>query len=647
MRRLYVPRQSSSAASLRRLARVFWVVPDPSHGFVRADDLPPDQINPKGHSRDVLAVAFTPDGKTLVTAGSDGLAKLWDVADGSVRADLAGHQGTVLCLAISPDGKTVATGGEDMTIRLWATSDGASLGQLSGHSGAVAALAFAPDGKTLASGSLDATVRLWDVASRGVSRMLEGHAASVQGVAFAPDGKSVASASRDGTVKLWDVVTGKELTNLGFARGMGLVRRVRPRRQDRGLGRSRQDGAVLAYSTSPTRNRRRPLDKCTAATGARPCRSEATCWRSRSPPTARRWPWPRPTRSATRPVPGSIEILNVANRQITTRVRGHLGAVRALAFSPDGKNARLGWRRSLDPALGREGRRNAAGHLARPLAARTGRGSDHDEPRPGRGTGDHSRWQDGRHRHRRPDRDSIGMCRPMKSRGGLRRPSGAVRALAISPDGSTLATGGDGKVVKLWDLATGQERATLSGHAGRDHVRGVCALMAKRLPRGAVMPRSRSGTSPKPRSGQPWPGTPARSPCVAFAADGKSLATGSLDWTVKVWDVTSGSVRHSLEGHRDAIDAVAFASDGATLASSSRDGMTRLWEVAKGSERAVLRHTPDRPVRLALPSRRTFPDHRRARTGRSVAGTRRTATCRPSDPGTQRTVDNSCPVGRR
>ena len=141
-------------------------------GVVRAEELPLDPINPKGHSGDVLAVAFTPDGKTLVTAGSDGLAKIWDVAAGKVRADLAGHEGKVLCVAVSPDGKTVATGGEDVTIRLWATADGARLGTLSGHSGAVTALAFAPDGKTLASGSLDTTIRLWDVAAR---RAIIGH----------------------------------------------------------------------------------------------------------------------------------------------------------------------------------------------------------------------------------------------------------------------------------------------------------------------------------------------------------------------------------------------------------------------------------------------------------------------------------------
>ena len=116
-------------------------------GFGRADLLQPDRINPKGHTGEVLAVAFSPDGKTIVTAGSDGLGKVWDVATGSVRADLAGHDGKVLCVAVSADGKTVATGGEDRTVRLWSLVDGTPLGILSGHSGEVDALAFGPDGK--------------------------------------------------------------------------------------------------------------------------------------------------------------------------------------------------------------------------------------------------------------------------------------------------------------------------------------------------------------------------------------------------------------------------------------------------------------------------------------------------------------------
>src|SRR4051812_45019736 len=96
-----------------------------------AEELPPDRINPRGHSGDLLAVAFSPDSKTLVSGGSDRLAKLWDVATGSVRADLAGHGGKVLCVAASPDGKLAATAGDDRVIRLWSTADGASLGTLS------------------------------------------------------------------------------------------------------------------------------------------------------------------------------------------------------------------------------------------------------------------------------------------------------------------------------------------------------------------------------------------------------------------------------------------------------------------------------------------------------------------------------------
>src|SRR3954451_9150205 len=69
--------------------------------IARAEELPLERINPKGHSGDVLAVAFSPDSKILVTGGSDRLAKLWDVATGSVRADLAGHAGRVLCVAAS------------------------------------------------------------------------------------------------------------------------------------------------------------------------------------------------------------------------------------------------------------------------------------------------------------------------------------------------------------------------------------------------------------------------------------------------------------------------------------------------------------------------------------------------------------------
>src|SRR5262249_60917210 len=90
-----------------------WLVLPLLAGFARGEEVPTEQIDPKGHAGDVVAVAFTRDGKTLVTAGADGLAKLWDVAAGTMRADLAGHEGRVNCLPVSPHGETIATGGGD------------------------------------------------------------------------------------------------------------------------------------------------------------------------------------------------------------------------------------------------------------------------------------------------------------------------------------------------------------------------------------------------------------------------------------------------------------------------------------------------------------------------------------------------------
>lgn len=140
--------------------------------------------------------------------------------------------------------------------------------------------------------------------------------------------------------------------------------------------------------------------------------------------------------------------------------------------------------------------------------------------------------------------------------GTLRGHQGWVTCLAFTPDAQTLATGGQDRTVRLWDLAIGKEREILMGH--RENV-----------------------------------------VAVAFSPDGRLLASASEDGSVRVWEVGSGQQRAVLLGHARpdqdgtplAVHAVSFSPDGRLLASGGADETVRLWDVATGKELGVLKHT--------------------------------------------------------
>ena len=119
----------------------------------------------QGHTDIVYSVAFSPDGRHIVSGSMDYTVQVWDAQAGiQVGKPLQGHTNGVWSVAFSPDGTHIVSGSEDCTIQVWDAQTGVQVGKpLQGHTGSVWSVAFSPDGKHIVSGSADHTIQVWDL----------------------------------------------------------------------------------------------------------------------------------------------------------------------------------------------------------------------------------------------------------------------------------------------------------------------------------------------------------------------------------------------------------------------------------------------------------------------------------------------------
>lgn len=171
-----------------------------------------------GHVWEVNSLAFSKDGRILVSGGLDGAVKIWNCYKeellhtlnrpvdffGALASWFDSSVGIICCVAISPDGKIVAASGLQQPVQLWNSENGRLLRTFTEHSDSVYTLAFSPDGETLASGGADNTIRIWNFHTGELLETLE-HLGPVQSVVFSYDGKTLVSGSADATVKIWRV----------------------------------------------------------------------------------------------------------------------------------------------------------------------------------------------------------------------------------------------------------------------------------------------------------------------------------------------------------------------------------------------------------------------------------------------------------
>jgi WD40 repeat protein len=162
-----------------------------------------------GHKDSIAALAFSPDGKALASAGADKSIRLWDVAAKQPRLALPAHTGAITSLAFSPDGQALASAGKDRFVRFWDPAEGRKRFEIEpDEDDDPDLLAISPDGTLLATtGHRDLTVKLFDATTGQPRKTLAGHVGRTAAVAFSPDSKILATSAGDGTARVWDVAT--------------------------------------------------------------------------------------------------------------------------------------------------------------------------------------------------------------------------------------------------------------------------------------------------------------------------------------------------------------------------------------------------------------------------------------------------------
>lgn len=163
-----------------------------------------------GHTQSIFGLAWSPDGRRIVSASQDHTAQVWNPLTGTPLVSFTGHVDTVWVVEWSPNGRSIASGSVDGTVQIW-NPNSAARTQIYTASSAVRALAWSPDGRSLASGGDNAIVQVWQVATAGVFATYRGHQSVVEAVQWSRDGSRVASASKDHTVQIWQATTASQI----------------------------------------------------------------------------------------------------------------------------------------------------------------------------------------------------------------------------------------------------------------------------------------------------------------------------------------------------------------------------------------------------------------------------------------------------
>ncbi len=459
----------------------------------------------------ILSMAISNDG-LLATGGRNGAIQIWELADGALLHTLPGHELTVTALTFVADGRRLASGGADQTVRLWDATSGRELKTFRPHAAVIRSLAWHPRRPLLAVGDEDGFIYLWNMDKERIEQTIAAHTAVVWSLAFSPDGATLLSGSTDDSLRLWDVETGHAIHALqGYNTPLWAIA---PLEGGRTIASASGNGQIRLHSRE---------------TGTTFLLSDVHTGAIRALAVS-----PDGGMLASAGVDRDIRLWDVETHRLQRTLRGHERAVFGLALSPDGRllasasgdhTVRL-WR----PHTGKQVR-----VLTEPQARASTVAFSADGALLAAGGYDHNLylWDVSRP-------DAIRLVRTIRAEIDF------ITSLTFSPVDSTIAVvGATSQEVALWDVASGVNVAILvDGHSsapgavafspsGRMLVSGgVDQGIALWDVAGRRLLRRMEGHQGAVRS--------------FFWLDEETLCSSADDATIRIWHAPSGELLNTL-----------------------------------------------------------------------------------------------------
>ncbi|KAF9149318.1 hypothetical protein BG015_008889 [Linnemannia schmuckeri] len=437
--------------------------------------------NFKDHVKNIFSVVFSPNGDQIASSGMGEKIQLWRPKEKKAGPVLTGHKRDVNCLAYSWDGHHLLSGSDDCTVRLWDLTSNKARMVYRGHAKCVHDVAFSPNSDLFASSSSDGTIQVWNLEQQDHLLILKAHV-QVFSIVFSPDGKLIASGGSDGSIRLWNTKTG-----------------------DAGLVMKGHYSPILCMAFSKSVGGH-------LVTGSHDN-------------TARVW--------------------DIQDDSLGVSTLDNDGAVRGLAYSPDGKQVAS----------------YHSNHTIRTWDAETGH--------PGPVLKGHLQY---------------------------------IHCVSYSPDGQFLASCSSDNTVGLWDRKTGKMLKTFSEHKKEvtmvafSPVNGSCLVSCSYDKTVRLWDLESSANLARVLKGHDDFVTNV----VFTPTTGRQIASGSKDKTLILWDVESGERGPTLKGHEDAITCMAYSQDERRIVSGSKDNSVRIWDTKSGTALYTLNKLHSNTVRQVM-----------------------------------------------